>query len=102
MNTDMLPNAEASQSAAFSTADAYGEISSVIIHNTIIASGTDLSMTTCARRVAEMALDALEGDLTFMSENCDCREVNAARKAAKKALKAKEADENQMSIANST
>ena len=44
-------------------------------------------MNACARRVADMALDALAGDPSFMAENCRCKEVNAAMRAARKAQK---------------
>ncbi|KAL5527188.1 hypothetical protein ACEPAG_5979 [Sanghuangporus baumii] len=59
----------------------------IVIHGIILATATDTSVNSCARRVSEMALDAIEGDPLFMNRHCDCRALSQARKAAKKAEK---------------
>ncbi|KAL5508450.1 DCL1_2 [Sanghuangporus vaninii] len=59
----------------------------IVIHGIILATATDISVNSCARRASEMALDAIEGDPLFMNRHCDCRALSQARKAAKKAEK---------------
>lgn len=55
----------------------------VIVHDIILASGEDLAPAVAARRASLFALDALEGDATFITRSCDCR--TAGRKKQKKA-----------------
>lgn len=59
----------------------------VLVHDVVLTSATDVSATAAARRASDLALDAIEGDNLFMSRTCDCRMQNLARKAAKKAQK---------------
>ncbi|EJD00954.1 ribonuclease III [Fomitiporia mediterranea MF3/22] len=62
--------------------------STVIVHDIVLASASDTSVTASARRASDIALDAIEGDPSFMARYCDCRAINQAKKAAKKAGKA--------------
>jgi endoribonuclease Dicer len=59
-------------------------LTAVIIHDVILSSTTDTSVSACARRAADMALDAIDGDPSFLAQTCNCRELALARKAAKK------------------
>ena len=64
-----------------------GRTTQVIVHDTILASAVDLVPATARRMAALFALDALEGDLQFMSKTCNCRanKINNS-KSQKKAL----------------
>lgn len=62
-------------------------LSSVIVHDIVLTSTTDIAGNTAARRASLLALDAIEGDPEFLARTCDCREVIEARKATKKANK---------------
>lgn len=56
----------------------------MIVHGVILASGDDVNPTTAARRASFSALDALEGDPDFMTQNCDCRTHQSHKKPRKK------------------
>lgn len=53
------------------------------MHDIILASGEDMAPAVAARRASLFALDALEGDATFITRACDCR--TTGRKKQKKA-----------------
>jgi endoribonuclease Dicer len=55
----------------------------VLVHDVILSSGEDSTPTVAARRASLFALDALEGDATFIIRTCDCRTVS--KKKQKKA-----------------
>lgn len=57
----------------------------MICHDIILASAEDPSTQFAARKASFMALDALEGDIDFLTRTCSCRSLNEAKKAAKKA-----------------
>ena len=55
----------------------------MIVHEVILASATDMTVTFAARKASFFALDALEGDAEFLTRTCDCR-FNAQSKKAQK------------------
>lgn len=57
----------------------------MVCHDIILASAEDSSTQFAARKASFMALDALEGDIDFLTRTCSCRSLNEAKKAAKKA-----------------
>ncbi|KAF9469115.1 hypothetical protein BDZ94DRAFT_1208489 [Collybia nuda] len=48
----------------------------VIVHDVILSSGEDLTPTIAARRASLSALDALEGDTSFVTRTCDCHTLS--------------------------
>ncbi|TDL29625.1 ribonuclease III [Rickenella mellea] len=63
------------------------DASAVVVHDIILASAEDPSSTFAARRASFLALDALEGDSTFLTRTCDCRARTQKKKAERKSLK---------------
>jgi endoribonuclease Dicer len=55
----------------------------VIVHEVILASATDTTVTFAARKASFFALDALEGDAEFLIRECDCRSNAQSKKAQK-------------------
>lgn len=55
-----------------------------MVHEVILASGEDTTHAFAARLAALFALDALEGDVDFMTRTCDCRTHIIHKKARKK------------------
>ncbi|KAK0486056.1 hypothetical protein IW261DRAFT_1582129 [Armillaria novae-zelandiae] len=45
----------------------------VLVHGIVLASSTDTNPVSAARFASLWALDALEGDSTFLARTCDCR-----------------------------
>ncbi|KAF8322084.1 hypothetical protein DL93DRAFT_2051002 [Clavulina sp. PMI_390] len=70
--------------------DAEGnEIPEVIVHDVIVASTVDTTLSLATRRSCYMALDAIAGDPGLLDNLCECRAIaTAAREAKRKALKA--------------
>lgn len=56
----------------------------VVVHEVILASGEDTTHVLAARLAALFALDALEGDASFMTRTCDCRAHIVRKKVRKK------------------
>ncbi|KAG8960065.1 hypothetical protein FRC03_007110 [Tulasnella sp. 419] len=56
----------------------------VIYHNVILSSEVGFSSSEASRLASARALDALEGDPTFLDRICDCREVAERRRSAKR------------------
>jgi endoribonuclease Dicer len=52
----------------------------VLVHEVILASGENPIPMVAARYASNFALDALEGDATFLTRTCDCRTTLQARK----------------------
>jgi endoribonuclease Dicer len=74
----------------------------VVVHDVILSSATDTTVTFAARRASLFALDALEGDADFLTRTCDCRTHSQSKKAQKKGLEKalkglEEDDEEQIS-----
>lgn len=53
------------------------------MHDIVLSAATDVSAPIAARRACYYALDALEGDPTFMNRTCDCRGSKQTKKKAK-------------------
>jgi endoribonuclease Dicer len=66
----------------------------VVCHDIILASAEDPSTPFAARKASFLALDALEGDIDFLTRTCSCRSLNEAKKAAKKAIAKYQAEFN--------
>ena len=56
------------------------------MHDVVLASGEDIVPATAARCASLFALDALEGDATFLTRTCNCRTVAQTKKRKQKAL----------------
>ncbi|TFK75994.1 ribonuclease III [Pluteus cervinus] len=59
---------------------------SVLVHDIILAAAEDVNPNVATRRSSIFALDALEGDPTFVARNCDCRSHPQAKKAKRKGV----------------
>lgn len=55
----------------------------VLVHDVILASAEDATVTVAARRASLFALDALEGDAEFLTRTCDCRAQARPKPASK-------------------
>lgn len=55
------------------------------MHSIVLASATDKSSSLVSRRAAAAALDALEGDVDFMTRTCDCRKAHGSTKQLSRA-----------------
>lgn len=58
----------------------------VVVHDVILAAADDTNAQVAARRSSLYALDALEGDPSFLDRYCDCRMYPQAKRG-KKGLK---------------
>ncbi|TCD71278.1 hypothetical protein EIP91_011049 [Steccherinum ochraceum] len=71
-------------SPIFQCAETYF-LDQVVVHSVILASATDKSSSLVSRMAAAAALDALQGDLDFMTRTCDCRTAQASKKQPSRA-----------------
>ncbi|KAK0212596.1 hypothetical protein DFS33DRAFT_1248292 [Desarmillaria ectypa] len=75
-----LLQASGCQDFEISKEDDNGDVQcSVLVHDIVLASATEANPISAARLASLWALDALEGDSSFLARTCDCRTVNDAR-----------------------
>ncbi|KAF9569018.1 ribonuclease III [Agrocybe pediades] len=56
----------------------------VLVHEVVLASAEDTTLTSAARQASLMALDAIEGDPEFMARTCNCKNRSKQKKLRKK------------------
>jgi endoribonuclease Dicer len=72
----------------------------VVVHEAVLASGTDRASNMATRKAASAALDALAVDPEFMSRVCDCRAKQAGKKALNKMQLGYEDDADALAVEN--
>ncbi|KAI0049624.1 ribonuclease III [Auriscalpium vulgare] len=60
--------------------------SAVVVHDVVLAQAKDITSSLAAKRAANLAFDALEGDPGFMARTCDCRAQLQAKRSQKKGV----------------